>query len=1138
MSENPNAMTSSSSSSLNTETPADLSKKGIQNLSELNEKGDASILELEYISAFALSNENSMESNKSSGQATATVSPCLEKSSSLQGDGGGGGSNNSNGSSNSSSNSNSNSNSSYDDPTLNSNSKNQCCKDDCEKNQDINDILKNLKFPKYEFCLQDQQLLKEESTQYLCDICGLKYAHNFSLKRHYLRKHINYVYLNQNDITNCSISANNLNLHFLKYKNLLQKDHKNICDIINSFQTKDKNCIFSYLFCCNECTEMFNDKAALKEHLINHKIKTKARSNGNKRKCSEFLYQCYKCQKYFNDTESLKKHEETHKFSCSRCNSIFVQMKDLKQHLSKEHSEFAHLCFVCCEVFSAQSELQEHLKKHRIEDSENQSHNEKSLKNTKNKAKLDKDKPFQSNEGSDGYQCTLCQKSFATFGNLSRHNRQVHPVPTTYSRRRNKNVLTEDEIDAKFYNSVAYNIAENLVHHVDGKASHVTETAKSLNVACFEEIKINFPWKDYNFPSDFDLCNNDQSSPLKYTQSRIEEAISSEINKQFLLKDEIGPTRDKEVLLIYKCKVCDASFNSLRTVHEHYVNNHNGISSKIECEFEYEYLPPQVYHIISTPVGAYYKYIKTPFKSQENCQLMTCTKCKAEFSSTYDLHSHILECGSKVLKDRNQRMDNDNLIRRPENASSVPEYNLEQSCDTCRRVFSHSVTLERHKRSCARKHGLLSKLYKENSDLINNNKRKRNQHLNRVHQLVLSPKYTRNLKMVEKKKMNSPVETRKQKRISARLKSKSPSDHEATFDDDNSTTKSENKENITKRNATSKRDSLQPQHWCSYCRRSFVYLANFRKHMVDGCPIKKQLDENQNLNESGESSITDRETKLSMRGQIEQSMIGLLSNQSLQSEIIGTSDRTTPTKHFQTFSCTHCHKIFFCLFNMLKHQVSHKLHPEDCTEQTECLDQTTKSETSDSQNDLCETLEFNNNSNELKCELSKEETASPLVLENAIPSPQIVEFKQEENLDKAQQSEQCLLKIDSSEQEIDKSPVDCVTPLDNSTAKPEVPQKKEKEVVDDDFLSQPGPSRTRKRKAAEPIAASSRTLRVSRKKTQATQQDNMKKETSPRTYKKRAKKQVPEKVSSPKKTPYKSRSERSRKITTPKKYKQ
>ncbi|XP_023225118.1 zinc finger protein 43-like isoform X2 [Centruroides sculpturatus] len=1094
MSEYPNIVTSSSSSSsFNNETPADLSKKGIQNLS---------------------------------------VSPCLEKSSSLQGGDGGGGSNSS---------SNSNSNSSYDDSTLNSNSKNQCCKDDCENNQDINDILKNLKFPKYEFCLQDQQLLKEESTQYICDICGFRYAHNFSLKRHYLRKHINYVYLNQNDITNCSISANNLNLHFIKYKNLLQKDHKNICDIISSFQTKDKNCIFSYLFCCNECTEMFNDKAALKEHLINHEMKTKARSNSNKRKCSDLPYQCFKCQKYFNDIESLKKHEETHKFSCNCCNSVFLQKKDLKQHLSEKHSEFAHLCFVCCEVFSAQSKLQEHLKKHRIEDSENQPHNEKSLKNTKNKTKLDKDKPFQSSKGSDGYQCTLCAKSFATYGNLSRHQRQVHPVPTSYSRRRNKNVVTEDGIDAKFYNSVANNIADNLVHHVDGKASHVIETAKSLNLGCFEEIKINFPWKDYNFPSDFDLCNNDQPSPLKYTQSSIEEEISSEINKQivkeFISKDEIDPTRDKEVLFIYKCKVCDASFNSLRTVHEHYVNNHNGISSNIECGYEYEYPPPQVYHIISTPVGAYYKYIKTPFKSQENCQLMTCTKCKAAFSSTSDLHSHILECGSKVLKDRNQRVDNDNLIRRPENASSVPEYNLEQSCDTCHRVFSHSVTLERHKRSCASKHGLLSKLYKENSDLINNNKRKRNQHLNRVHQLVLGPKYTRNLKMVEKKKMNSPVETRKQKRISARLKSKSPSDHEATFDDDNSTTKSENKENITKRNATSKRDSLQPQHWCSYCRRSFVYLANFRKHMVDGCPIKKQLDENQNLNENGESSNTDRETKLSMRGQIEQSMIGLLSNQSLQSEIIGTSDRTTPTKHFQTFSCTHCHKIFFCLFNMLKHQVSHKLHPEDCTEQTECLDQATKSETSDSQNDLCETLEFNNNSNELKCELSKEETASPLVLENAVPSPQIVEFKQEENLDNAQQSEQCLLKIDSSEQEIDKSPVDCVTSLDNSTAKLEVPQKKEK-VVNDDFLSQPGPSRTRKRKAAEPVAASSRTLRVSRKKTQATQQDNIKKETSPRTYKKRAKKQVPEKVSSPKKTPYKSRSERSRKITTPKKYKQ
>ncbi|KAK3594424.1 hypothetical protein CHS0354_000246 [Potamilus streckersoni] len=59
----------------------------------------------------------------------------------------------------------------------------------------------------YMFKLKKHHVVKVEGKRaYKCDICSGLYRHIFSLKRHYLKNHINYRYLCRTDVTNCLIN--------------------------------------------------------------------------------------------------------------------------------------------------------------------------------------------------------------------------------------------------------------------------------------------------------------------------------------------------------------------------------------------------------------------------------------------------------------------------------------------------------------------------------------------------------------------------------------------------------------------------------------------------------------------------------------------------------------------------------------------------------------------------------------------------------------------------------------------------------------------------------------------------------------------------------------------------------------------
>lgn len=71
------------------------------------------------------------------------------------------------------------------------------------------DQVENLVNGCFQFNMKDYHMVKGRSGRRLfrCDICSSVYRHAFSLKRHYIRSHINYFFVSKMDRLNCNVSA-------------------------------------------------------------------------------------------------------------------------------------------------------------------------------------------------------------------------------------------------------------------------------------------------------------------------------------------------------------------------------------------------------------------------------------------------------------------------------------------------------------------------------------------------------------------------------------------------------------------------------------------------------------------------------------------------------------------------------------------------------------------------------------------------------------------------------------------------------------------------------------------------------------------------------------------------------------------
>ena len=85
---------------------------------------------------------------------------------------------------------------------------------------------------KYQFDLKSRHVVKSRLGRkvFKCDICMAVYRHAFSLKRHYIRNHINYNYVTKGDLQNCQITSEALET--LAMAMALQKKQKEQVELV------------------------------------------------------------------------------------------------------------------------------------------------------------------------------------------------------------------------------------------------------------------------------------------------------------------------------------------------------------------------------------------------------------------------------------------------------------------------------------------------------------------------------------------------------------------------------------------------------------------------------------------------------------------------------------------------------------------------------------------------------------------------------------------------------------------------------------------------------------------------------------------------------------------------------------------
>ncbi|KAK3104417.1 hypothetical protein FSP39_001651, partial [Pinctada imbricata] len=296
--------------------------------------------------------------------------------------------------------------------------KEKLSKEDEEK---LAEIEKNWKFPprhnEYQFDIWGHfGIVMNNKRMYKCDICTCIYRQTFSLKRHYLRNHINCSYLNKSDMSNCMIAYSAQYLALLKNNSnsvmdkvtkrlkapkqktsneisksaetvVIKKENENSESATCSVTIKDNDiagtAIFPGLYRCNVCNKLFDEKMNLMTHTKDHPLEGMDR-----------LHQCSSCSLTFRFKMNLVRHQQIHEkedvrkqkkidklkmknekplnysgdpekpFGCSECNMKFRYKTNLTKH-ENIHAEMRPcICPSCGKSFPTSTVLKKHMHVH------------------------------------------------------------------------------------------------------------------------------------------------------------------------------------------------------------------------------------------------------------------------------------------------------------------------------------------------------------------------------------------------------------------------------------------------------------------------------------------------------------------------------------------------------------------------------------------------------------------------------------------------------------------------------------------------------------------------------------------------------------------------------------------------------
>ncbi|XP_063409874.1 uncharacterized protein LOC134693098 [Mytilus trossulus] len=260
--------------------------------------------------------------------------------------------------------------------------------------------------------LQSYAVIKNGRRFYKCDICSGIYRHTFSLKRHYLRNHINCRYLSKADMANCLVVPAQ---QWLDIKHANEESSLNQClaklasgtSLLESYGDQSgvntpglyRCCICNKLFDvlqtltehtqdhpatpdqkffgCDQCKMRFTFHQNLLRHKLVHedsrqKIKKKKDKNPpaimghfNQNDIHGKPYKCRLCPMKFKYQSNLEKHHQIHTsdrpYDCSICGKTFPNETNLKKHMVIHVGSTVH-CKYCIQKFSHVGTLRKHIR--------------------------------------------------------------------------------------------------------------------------------------------------------------------------------------------------------------------------------------------------------------------------------------------------------------------------------------------------------------------------------------------------------------------------------------------------------------------------------------------------------------------------------------------------------------------------------------------------------------------------------------------------------------------------------------------------------------------------------------------------------------------------------------------------------
>ena len=211
-----------------------------------------------------------------------------------------------------------------------------------------------------------------------CDVCSGVYRHGFSLKRHYLRNHINRKYISKVDALNCNIAVdeedNNSTVGLTKQSRAgveadgepngaesgLSDDEYRLREdktasevhVGGSVEAKSSDTTTLQM----DVEEIIDDEDSSKTVL---RERASSLSSQSRTQLPE-LYRCYVCEKFFDQVGALKAHfGESHstggtdeRFACRHCQMQFKHRQNLVRH-EVVHTGESCCCFVRVCFFNA-----------------------------------------------------------------------------------------------------------------------------------------------------------------------------------------------------------------------------------------------------------------------------------------------------------------------------------------------------------------------------------------------------------------------------------------------------------------------------------------------------------------------------------------------------------------------------------------------------------------------------------------------------------------------------------------------------------------------------------------------------------------------------------------------------------------